>query len=137
VKMDWWTSMSKTAKTIVTIALGASALIASFATIGGGVETATKALDQAITSEEEHSKDVQLLLREIKAQNTMILESSHREDQREVKDMINRNKREIDRLNRALAGGDYANEAELMVIGKTLDRLSMENNLLQQKLDGD
>lgn len=83
----------------------------------------------------KHEEDMKVLLNKIAEQNAMILEQGKREDRREVQDLINRNKREIARLQRDLVGGKYESEDERLVIVQQIEDYSQQNLVLMQQLE--
>ena len=61
-----------------------------------------------------------------------LLEQERRTEQRMVGDQINRNNREIDRLQRDLLGQKYANKDERDLVVQNISRLMQENDALRR-----
>ena len=104
-----WQALSKTTQwvtgTLVT-------LISTVGIIAGAIAATGEQIDKMVTTEEEHDKDVATLLKVVK-QNQRNFELYQLEEKKgKLEDQRNRNIREVDRLDRELAGGKYNNQDE-------------------------
>lgn len=129
--MQWWQQMSLVGKWVTGVSAGIVALGGSFATLGGGIDQ----LDQIITTEIEHTSDINKVLEENRRDRMSFKAYAIEKDILALQDQISRNQREIDRLDRDLAGGKYNNADEKDAMLRSLKRNETANTSLGQKVD--
>ena len=129
--MQWWQRMSLVGKWVTGVSAGIVALGGSFATLGGGIDQ----LDQMVTTEIEHTSDINKVLEENRRDRMSFKAYAIEKDILALQDQISRNQREIDRLDRDLAGGKYNNADEKDAMLRSLKRNETANTSLEQKVD--
>ena len=129
--MQWWQQMSLVGKWVTGVSAGIVALGGSFATLGGGIDQ----LDQMVTTEIEHTSDINKVLEENRRDRMSFKAYAIEKDILALQDQISRNQREIDRLDRDLAGGKYNNADEKDAMLRSLKRNETANTSLEQKVD--
>lgn len=125
--MSWWTRLTRKGQWLVGAIAALTTIIGTLVVFHNQVKQGVAVVDSMVTTEAEHDHDVDSVLQEIYKQNRRIELQSIGEDIREKTDMLNRNAREIKRLERDLAGGHYSNEGELAVMSSNLASFATEN----------
>jgi len=103
----------------------------AFGLLAGGLQ----AVDRAVMNHEEHDDDVSALFEVFRNEQLRLKAYMVRQELNGLIEQRQRNAREIDRLDRDLAGGKYNNEDERQAMLRAYKRNQMSNSELKTDID--